>query len=155
MSISYPYREKAKLSLPLFLLLSIIFPILTIIISISIFTPRHTRLQNLNASLLGLGVSLATSTVIFTGVKNLTGKPRPNFLFICDPDIDNIRKYKVGGFGTELGVMVSVDICRQSDEYALRDGFRSFPSGFATSTLFLSFFSPSFLGGDVSILYLC
>jgi len=93
--------------------------------------------------------------VIFTGVKNLTGKPRPNFLFICDPDIDNIRKYKVGGFGTELGVMVSVDICRQSDEYALRDGFRSFPSGFATSTLFLSFFSPSFLGGDVSILYLC
>lgn len=71
--------------------------------------------------------------MIFTGVKNLTGKPRPNFLAICDPDLVNIGKYKVGGFGTGLGVMVNIDICRQRDEYALRDGFRSFPSGYATS----------------------
>jgi hypothetical protein len=71
--------------------------------------------------------------VIFTGVKSLTGKPRPNFLSICDPDIDNIGKYTVGGFGKGLGVMVSVDICRQSDVGKLKDGFRSFPSGYATS----------------------
>jgi hypothetical protein len=132
-NISYPYRENPKLNLPLFILLSIIFPVLTVIISIYFFVPRHLRVQKLNASLLGLGVSLATSTVIFTGVKNLTGKPRPKFLAICDPDLENIGKYKVGGFGTGLGVMVNVDICRQRDEYALRDGFRSFPSGYATS----------------------
>jgi hypothetical protein len=132
-NISYPNRENAKLSLPLFILLSIIFPVLTIIISIYFFAPRRLRIQNLNASLLGLGVSLATSTVIFTGVKNLTGKPRPNFLAICDPDWTNIEKYTVGGFGAGLGVMVSVDICKQSDEGDLKDGFRSFPSGYATS----------------------
>jgi hypothetical protein len=153
MNLSYPYRP-AKLSLPLFILLSIIFPTLTII-CISLFTsfqPHHQtqsnitlsqartqKLRYLNASLLGLGVSLATSTVIFTGVKNLTGRPRPNLLSICDPDLENIGKYTVGGVGAgfnRLWVMVDVEICRQSDKEALRDEFRSFPSGFATSKFF-------------------
>jgi hypothetical protein len=150
LNLSYPYRAP-KLGLLLFILLSVIIPILTVI-AVSLFTSiqlRHTaqqnltrsqirnqKLQTLNASLLGLGVSLATSTVIFTGVKNLSGKPRPNFLSTCDPDLENIRKYTVGGVGAEfnrLWVMVNVDICRQSDKEALKDAFRSFPSGYATS----------------------
>jgi hypothetical protein len=153
MNLSYPHRP-AKLSLTLLILLSIIFPMLTIIFvcifncfqpcnptqyNITLSQIRTQKLQYLNASLLGLGVSLATSTVIFTGVKNLTGKPRPNFLSICDPDLENIGKYTVGGFGagfSRLWVMVDVEICRQKDKQALRDGFRSFPSGFAASEFF-------------------
>ena len=154
MNISYPYRT-AKLSAPLFVFLSIIFPILAIT-SISLLTSfrplnsiqhnlaqsqaRTQKLQYLNASLVGLGVSLATSTVIVTGVKNLTGKPRPNFLSICDPDIDNIENFTFGGLGAEfnrLWVMVNVEICQQTDKGALRDGFRSFPSGYATSEFLL------------------
>ena len=148
MTLSYPSRS-AKLSPPLFITLSIVFPLLTIIF-VSLFTNLRShpptqhhltypqKLKLLNASLLGLGVSLATSTVIFTGVKNLTGKARPNFLSTCDPDLENIESYTVGGFGAEvsrLWVMVDVEICRQIDKAALRDGFRSFPSGFATSEL--------------------
>ena len=71
-------------------------------------------------------------------MKNLTGKPRPNFLSICDPDLENTERHTVGGFGAEvsrLWVMVDVEVCRQIDKGALRDGFRSFPSGFATSEL--------------------
>ena len=73
--------------------------------------------------------------MIVTGVKNLTGKPRPNFLSICDPDVKNIEIFTVGGVGAgfnRLWVMVDVEICRQADKGALRDGFRSFPSGFST-----------------------
>jgi membrane-associated phospholipid phosphatase len=150
LNISYPYRP-AKLNQPLFILFSIVIPILTVILicSVTSFPPRHSRQHNvsptqarisklrcLNAALLGLGVSLATSTVIVTGVKNLTGKPRPNFLSICNPNLENIEKFTVGGFGAEfnrLWVMVNVEICRQTDKGTLRDGFRSFPSGFATS----------------------
>jgi membrane-associated phospholipid phosphatase len=153
MNLSYPYRP-AKLSILLVIILSIIVPILSII-SVCLFTTHHPdrqaesnrttsqnriqKLQSLNTSLLGLGVSLATSTVIFTGVKNLTGKPRPHFLSACDPDLENIETYAVGGFGTELSrlwVMVDVEICRQSDKGLLRDAFRSFPSGHATSESF-------------------
>lgn len=42
----------------------------------------------------------------------------------------------MGGFGAEvsrLWVMVNVEVCRQGDKRLLRDGFRSFPSGYSTS----------------------
>ena len=90
----------------------------------------------MNASLLGLGVSLATSTIVFTGVKNLSGKPRPDFLARCDPDLEQITTHTVGGYGqtiSNLWVMVDGGICKQPDKNFLNDGFRSFPSGYATS----------------------
>ena len=90
----------------------------------------------MNASLLGLGVSLATSTIIFTGVENLSGKPRPDFLARCDPDLERITAHTVGGYGqtvSNLWVMVNGGVCKQPDQNLLNDGFRSFPSGYATS----------------------
>ena len=89
----------------------------------------------MNAGLLGIGVSLATTTVIFTQVKNLTGKPRPNFLERCQPDLQNIAAHTVGGFGqglSPLWVMVDVEICQQPNKKWLNDGFRSFPSGYTS-----------------------
>ena len=147
LSISYPYREKAKVSLGVFILLSIILPIAVIVIvslfvlkpavsSSSIRERRQQRLWELNASLLGLGVSFATATIIFTGVKNLSGKPRPDFLARCNPDVGQVAAHKVGGYGqavSELWVMVDGGICQQADKTWLNDGFRSFPSGYATS----------------------
>ena len=147
LSISYPYREKAKVSLGVFVFLSIVLPVAVIVI-VSLFVQNpalsssHTRerrqqkLWELNASLLGLGVSLATATIIFTGVKNLSGKPRPDFLARCKPDVRNGAAHKVGGYGqavSELWVMVDGGICQQADKLWLNDGFRSFPSGYATS----------------------
>lgn len=89
----------------------------------------------MNAGLLGIGVSFATTTIIFTQVKNLTGKPRPNFLQLCQPNLENIAAHTVGGFGqsiSPLWVMVDVDICQQPDRNWLKDGFRSFPSGYTS-----------------------
>ena len=93
-------------------------------------------LWRMNASLLGLGVSLATSTIVFTGVKSLSGKPRPDFLARCDPDLEHIPAHRVGGYGqtvSNLWVMVDGGVCKQVDKNFLNDGFRSFPSGYATS----------------------
>ncbi|KAF6220912.1 hypothetical protein HO133_002592 [Letharia lupina] len=146
LSISYPYREKAKLSLGVFTLLSVILPV-AVIVAVSLFVPksalsssntrerRHRKLWELNASLLGLGVSLGTATVIFTGVKNLSGKPRPDFLARCKPDVGNVAAHRVGGYGqavSESWVMVDGGICQEADRMWLNDGFRSFPSGYAT-----------------------
>lgn len=74
--------------------------------------------------------------MIFTGVKSLAGKPRSNLLSICLPDVQNVERYTVGGFGAgfnRLWVMVDVGICMQTDKAALRNAFRGFPSGYATS----------------------
>ena len=150
LSISYPYRPKPKVSLGILILISILLPIAVIVI-VSLLhqppavssstTPHERRLQKLwelNASLLGLGVSLATATIVFTGVKNLSGKPRPDFLARCDPDVRNVAEHKVGGYGqavSESWLMVDGGICQEADKSWLNDGFRSFPSGYATSEI--------------------
>ena len=90
----------------------------------------------MNASLLGLVVGLAKSTIILTGVKNLSGKPRPDFLARCEPDLKQVAAHRVGGYGqsiSTLWLMVDGGICQQPDENSLNDGFRSFPSGYPTS----------------------
>lgn len=90
----------------------------------------------MNISLIRLGISLATAIIVFTVVKNLSGKPRPDFLARWDPNVENIVACTVGGYGqsvSPLWVLVDGEICQQPDKKFLNDGFRSFPSGYATS----------------------
>ena len=151
MSISHPHRPVAKVSLGLLILIATILPAVTVAFVSLYFSPGPSemassrlarastwqrKLWELNAGLLGLGVSVATATVVFTGVKNLAGKPRPDFLERCQPALDHIAAHAVGGFGQKvspLWVMVDGGICQQPDKRWLNDGFRSFPSGYATS----------------------
>lgn len=89
----------------------------------------------INVGLLGLALSLTTALMVAQGLKNF-GKPRPNMLARCDPDLSRLQDYVVGGYGTgELNrwVIVDVKICRQTDQKILNDGFQSFPSGHCTS----------------------
>lgn len=85
-------------------------------------------------------MSLATATVVLN-VKNLAGVPRPDFLERCQPDVDNIAAYTVGGsYGKPISdrwVMVTREIC-QADSRDVNEAFRSFPSGYATSMCMLS-----------------
>lgn len=145
LNISYGYRAHAKVSLPLLIFLAVIVPVLIIaILSLYPFSfisrsacgrPSSAQLRSLNSSLLGLGVSLATATIVLN-VKNLAGIPRPDFLERCQPNVDNIAAYTVGGSYersvSDRWVMVTQDIC-QADSRDVNEGFRSFPSGYATS----------------------
>ena len=74
--------------------------------------------------------------MIVTGLKSIIGKPRPDMLARCNPDVANLDQYVVGGYGNaELPGLVLVDqlICQQTDRSVLNDGFRSFPSGHSSS----------------------
>jgi membrane-associated phospholipid phosphatase len=63
-------------------------------------------------------------------MKNLFGKPRPDLLSRCNPDLQNIAKYALDSVPNALGFnVVSAAICQQTDNSLLNDGFRSFPSG--------------------------
>lgn len=162
LSISYPYRSHQKINKALLILVSVIFPAVAIILvsligqgSRSLHGRYPTRLDSLNTSLLGLGVSLATTTVVVTGVKNLTGKPRPNFLDVCQPDLSRILPSTVGGYGqsiSNLWVLVDGGICRQSDRRLLKDGFRSFPSGYAAAAFAGLWYLTLFMSAKFTIL---
>lgn len=89
------------------------------------------KLWEWNASWLGLGLSLAIAFFITDGTKNLVGKPRPDLLARCNPDLSRLLSSAVGGVGEQVdeGInLVSWTICRNPGS-TLDEGFRSFPSG--------------------------
>ena len=86
---------------------------------------------------MGLGLALASTFMITDAMKNLYGKPRPDLLSRCMPDIANAAKYVVGGFANTVqeGILVSYQICTQPDQSILNDGFAAFPSGHSSCKL--------------------
>ena len=105
---------------------------------------------------LGLALSLISAWIITQGMKNLFGKPRPDLLSRCMPDVANVAKHIVGYSNPLLGnltgsmyngQLVYASICTNPDKAFLDDGFRSYPSGHSSSAaaglIYLSFFLAS------------
>ena len=144
-TISFPYVVHEKISTLTLVLVALVAPAIILALICFIFVPGPTvststpksllwrrKLWEWQTSWLGLALALASAFFFTDAMKNLFGKPRPDLLSRCDPDLANIKKYVVGGFGSRVagGIeLVSWRICRQSDLSILNDGFVSFPSG--------------------------
>jgi membrane-associated phospholipid phosphatase len=86
---------------------------------------------------MGLALSYALALFITQGIKNLIGKPRPDLLARCQPDLDNIAAHVVGGYGQDISqrwTMLSSSVCTQPDRKLLNEGFRSFLSGHSSAS---------------------
>jgi membrane-associated phospholipid phosphatase len=105
---------------------------------------------------LGLALSLVSAWIVTQGMKNLFGKPRPDLLSRCMPDVANVVDHIVGFSNPILvkdtgamydGQLVSASICMNPDKAFLDDGFRSYPSGHSSSAaaglIYLSLFLAS------------
>ena len=91
---------------------------------------RH-KIWECNAAWLGLALAFAASYTTAKGLKLLYGKPRPDLLARCKPDVSNIAAYAVGGRGLELPgapILVSLEICQNRSKSLTVTGFTSFPS---------------------------
>ena len=141
-TISYPFQNNAKIPTWLLAILSTIVP--GVFIALIIFVlPKHreeklkTRLWMLNTVWLGLGVALAAAMLVTDGMKNLTGKPRPDLISRCAPVATRLanESFRVGD------ILFSVEVCASWDGISeaglgkkkLLDGFRSWVSGHASS----------------------
>jgi membrane-associated phospholipid phosphatase len=96
---------------------------------------------------MGLGLSLAGAFMVTEGLKDLVGKPRPDFLARCDPDVGLISQYTVSGLGTLVDnapILVDYRICRNQSKFVRNDGFAAWPSGHASFSwagmLYLTFY---------------
>jgi membrane-associated phospholipid phosphatase len=142
--ISYPYVTKEKISTATLIICGLVAPAIIIFLvclflvpgpTVSKSTPKaliwRRKLWEWHTGWLGLGLSLAAAFLITDGMKNLFGKPRPDLLSRCNPDLQNVAKYAVGGLSNTVEGfnVVSATICQQTDKSLLNDGFRSFPSG--------------------------
>ncbi|KAF4122608.1 PAP2 superfamily [Geosmithia morbida] len=107
------------------------------------------KLWELHAGWLGLAMSLVTATLLVQGLKNMFGKPRPDLLDRCKPDLDNAARFVVGGVdvGDASNRLYSSGVCQQTDSSVLDDGFRSYPSGHsagaASGLIYLALFLAS------------
>ncbi|KAI9761391.1 MAG: hypothetical protein M4579_001041 [Chaenotheca gracillima] len=143
-NISFPYTEHEKVTNATLISVALIAPGI-IIFLISIFLiPGPTVDRRTPRALIwrrkgwewftgwsGLGLSLALTFLVTDGLKNLFGKPRPDLLSRCNPDLANAAKYAIGGISAEAPgtiTLVTWEICRGNGS-DLSDGFRSFPSG--------------------------
>ncbi|KAI9154854.1 membrane protein [Paramyrothecium foliicola] len=161
-NISLPYSESEAIPLWLLGILVGVFPFLTILTVSFVFvpgatTPRHTpaafiwrrKLWEFHAGTMGFVAANIISFFLTQGMKNLFGKPRPDLLDRCQPDLDNAGDHVVGGFtiGSMAGQLYSVSICQQQDSRILDDGFRSYPSGHSSASaaglVYLSLFFAS------------
>lgn len=114
------------------------------------------KLWELHVGWLGLALAHVGAFFITNGMKNMFGKPRPDLLSRCQPDLENIQNYIVGGTfpnitgltgQTGFGQLVSAAICTNTDTHTLDDGFRSYPSGHSSASaaglIYLSLFLAS------------
>ncbi|KAF2094849.1 acid phosphatase/Vanadium-dependent haloperoxidase [Rhizodiscina lignyota] len=162
LSISYPYQDEI-IKTWILVLVALIAPGIIIVFVSLFFVPGPTatrqaskalvwkrKLWEWNAGWMGLGLSLATAFMFTQGMKLLFGKPRPDLLSRCQPDLNALAAHAVGsyarGFSPEW-ILVDSGICQQTDRGMLDDGFKSFPSGHASFSwaglLYLSLFLSS------------
>ncbi|KAK4238233.1 PAP2 superfamily-domain-containing protein [Achaetomium macrosporum] len=161
-NIAFPFTVKETVPVWLLVVIAILAPIGIIIFVCLVFVPGATapvgtpksliwkrKLWELHTGLLGLALSIVAAWFITNGMKNLFGKPRPDLLSRCQPDLDNLTRYIIGGLrtATTSGQLVSPSICKNPDKHTLDDGFRSYPSGHSSSSaaglIYLSLFIAS------------
>ncbi|KAI0388811.1 acid phosphatase/Vanadium-dependent haloperoxidase [Xylariaceae sp. FL0594] len=161
-NIAFPFTEQETVPSSLLLICNAVIPIGVILVIALVFVPGRTvppgtpkssiwkrKLWELHIGWLGLALSLITAWIITQGMKNLFGKPRPDLLSRCQADMANVGQYIVGyNFTAQYtGQLVSANICKNPDKALLDDGFRSYPSGHASSSaaglIYLSFFIAS------------
>ncbi|KAI9501212.1 hypothetical protein GGI25_000563 [Coemansia spiralis] len=121
-TIAYPYvlPDQQTVTVPTLFFISIVVPA-AVIAGISFGIRRNS--YDLHVGILGLLLSVTLTLMFTNALKNVVGRPRPDFLARClltppkEPLVDPPQ-----GLST-------VDICTQTDIATLNEGFRSFPSG--------------------------
>ncbi|KAI0399477.1 acid phosphatase/Vanadium-dependent haloperoxidase [Xylaria palmicola] len=168
-NIAFPVTEHETVNSALLLTFNAGVPIVVVLIIALVFVPGRTvpkgtpssliwkrKLWELHIGWLGLALSLISAWIVTQGMKNLFGKPRPDLLSRCMPDVANAMKHVVGFSSPALasatgpkynGQLVSATICTNPDKAFLDDGFRSYPSGHSSSAaaglIYLSLFIAS------------
>ncbi|TKX19948.1 hypothetical protein C1H76_7832 [Elsinoe australis] len=150
LSISFPFRQVEIVSTGLLVVLSLIIPGIIIAGVVTLFFPPPTSWKDVktwkfwqrkiwegNAAITGLALSYAMALLITQVFKHSVGKPRPDFLARCQPDLTDIQEYvRSGGAGETISPawsIVDVSICQQPDKKTLHEGFKAYFSGHSSS----------------------
>ncbi|GME97688.1 hypothetical protein B5S31_g4954 [[Candida] boidinii] len=119
LTISHPFAKVERVSGAACILIAFWIPAITIFTVNLLFTPKRHKFYILFVSILGLCISIGTTTFLTDIGKNWIGRCRPDFLARCIPKKTAIKNT----------LYFAKDICTQTDTKKLLDGFRTTPSG--------------------------
>ncbi|KAI6712309.1 hypothetical protein JHW43_005166 [Diplocarpon mali] len=129
-NIQYPHTLAERVPVRWGVFYGAIVPLIVLVLWLSL---SRAAVHKFHVTILGLLISIFLTLFITDSIKNAVGRPRPDLIARCKP-----------APGTPKDVLVTVDICTETDHHTLHDGWRSFPSGhssFAFSGLgFLALF---------------
>ena len=90
-------------------------PLLIFVLWAAMFRPGSHKVH---VTILGFLVTLILTSFLTDVIKNVVGRPRPDFISRCMPQR-----------GTPGDILVAWTVCTQTNDHILQDGWRSFPSG--------------------------
>ncbi|KAI4866025.1 acid phosphatase/Vanadium-dependent haloperoxidase [Hypoxylon rubiginosum] len=137
LNISFPHAEVERVPVWLNFVYALFIPLGLVLLYNSItrasFHKHHT-------TILGLAIALILSSFLTDIVKNTVGRPRPDLISRCKP-----------APGTQPDVLVTIDVCTETDHHILHDGWRSFPSGHSSFSFSGLGYLACFLAGQLRI----
>ena len=114
-SIQYPHTLVERVSVGWNIVYAGVVPLVTLFLWLAI---SRADLHKVHVTILGFFISHLLASFITDVVKNAVGRPRPDLLSRCKP-----------AAGTIPSILVTIDVCTETDNHVLQDGWRSFPSG--------------------------
>ncbi|KAI0505746.1 PAP2 superfamily protein [Xylaria bambusicola] len=130
LNIAFPHAEIERVPVWLNIVYAACVPLVLVIVYNSVTRASFHKHHN---AVLGLAIALIMTSFLTDIVKNAVGRPRPDLIARCKP-----------APSTKPDMLVSIDVCTETNHHTLHDGWRSFPSGhssFSFSGLgYLSFF---------------
>ncbi|KXJ88620.1 PAP2 domain protein [Microdochium bolleyi] len=135
--IAFPHAEVERVPVWLNFVYALFVPLGFLFVYNSISRASFHKHHN---TILGLAISLILASFLTDIVKNTVGRPRPDLISRCKPRA-----------GTKPNVLVTIDVCTETDHHTLHDGWRSFPSGHSSFSFAGLGYLALFLAGQLRI----
>ncbi|KAF9204033.1 hypothetical protein BGZ49_005772 [Haplosporangium sp. Z 27] len=140
-AIMFPYDEHETIPTWALVVIAVIFPVVVIAV-VSLGLRRSP--YDFHNGLLGLLVSVLLTTIFTQVIKVTVGKHRPDFLSRCQPMMNGVPITH-----DQPLQLWTIDVCTQTDHAILKDGYRSFPSGHASTSFAGLIYISLWLGGKM------
>ncbi|OBA21233.1 PAP2-domain-containing protein [Metschnikowia bicuspidata var. bicuspidata NRRL YB-4993] len=141
LTILHPFAETERVSNTMLFVYSTWVPLVVIFVMSLAITSRASKLYVTYVSVLGLIISVFTTSIMTDVLKNSFGRHRPDFLARCVPRPD-----------TPKDVLVyAKDVCTTDNAARLMDGFRTTPLGHSSISFAGLFFLSLWLSGQLAV----
>ncbi|KAI1655984.1 acid phosphatase/Vanadium-dependent haloperoxidase [Daldinia decipiens] len=112
LNISFPHAEVERVPVWLNFVYALFVPLGFLLLYNSF---ARASFHKHHSTILGLAIALILSSFLTDIVKNTVGRPRPDLIARCKPVA-----------GTKPNVLVTIDVCTETNHHTLHDGWRIF-----------------------------